>query len=250
MKQRVQVSPEMLAFIGSGSVDPEWASDWLVLVFTGLDGVGPALATVASDADRADFAEAAVVFAIDPAACLRLFDFLPDEGVAWHLPSELRAMALAIRDCPLREPARSTLRLAKSIELLCAFLAQLADGTMVPADTRGALSEGDAVRILAASRIIEERWREKLTLDAIARACGLNRTKLTRGFRLMFDRSVADALAENRLGGARRMLRETDLPVSSIGYACGYQNNASFTRAFSRRFGMAPSQLRQLGGHL
>jgi SulP family sulfate permease len=34
------------------------------------------------------------------------------------------------------------------------------------------------------------------------------------------------------------------LPVSTIGYRCGYLNNASFTRAFSRRFGIAPTQLR------
>ncbi|MEX6650950.1 helix-turn-helix domain-containing protein [Pseudomonas aeruginosa] len=34
------------------------------------------------------------------------------------------------------------------------------------------------------------------------------------------------------------------MPVSSIGYQCGYLNNASFTRAFSRQFGTTPSSLR------
>lgn len=41
------------------------------------------------------------------------------------------------------------------------------------------------------------------------------------------------------------MLRETDLPVASIGYACGYHNNARFARAFSRRYGMPPTRLRE-----
>ena len=58
--------------------------------------------------------------------------------------------------------------------------------------------------------------------------------------------TVADAITDRRLQGAHRLLLATDLPVSSIGYRCGYSNNASFTRAFSRRFGMAPTRLRAI----
>jgi AraC family transcriptional activator of pyochelin receptor len=97
---------------------------------------------------------------------------------------------------------------------------------------------------VAARQIIEDRAAEKLTLDYIARSCGLNRSKLTRGFKALFDCTVAEAIAERRLETARRMLLSTDLPVSSIGYVAGYQNNASFTRAFGRRFGRTPSDLR------
>ncbi len=168
---------------------------------------------------------------------------MPDAGL-WHLPSEVRAIALAIRDCALPSPACETLRLAKSIELLCAVFATSGDGALVPVDGAGALSAVDAGRIVAARRMIDEQWHEKLTLEGIARACGINRAKLTRGFRAMFASSIADAIAERRLGGARTMLLSTDLPVASVGYACGYLNNASFTRAFSRRFGVAPTQLR------
>ena len=235
--ERIEVSPEMLAFVGDGAVTPDWPTDWLVLYFDGL--AGPATVMSGGACDHAE-----LVFAIAPGACERLFGAVPSPGCSWHLPSELRAIALAVRDCPLSEPARSTLRLAKSIELLCAVMTRLADDALVPADGGGSLSARDAELVIAARRLIDERWREKLTLDAIARAAGLNRAKLTRGFRVLFDCSVADALAENRLGGARRMLRETDLPVASIGYACGYRNNASFTRAFSRRYGMPPTRLR------
>jgi AraC family transcriptional activator of pyochelin receptor len=95
--------------------------------------------------------------------------------------------------------------------------------------------------------MIEERWHEKLTLETIARACGLNRAKLTRGFRDMFACTIAEALAEQRLRQASRMLLTTDKPVSSIGYENGYLNNASFARAFSRRFGVSPSDYRACG---
>jgi AraC family transcriptional activator of pyochelin receptor len=244
-KHRIDVSPEMISFVGAGPVDrADWPLDAFALLFHDLDGGASLL--VAADASPAELAGAALVLAVSAPACRRIFGFAPDDG-GWHLSAAPRAIALALRDCPLPEPARGTLRLAKSLELLCAVMAAMGDDALVPADSGGILSEGDAVRVVAARRLIDERWREKLTLDGIARACGLNRAKLTRGFRLTFGCSVADALAENRLGGARRMLLATDLPVSSVGYACGYLNNASFTRAFSRRFGMAPTHLRQAG---
>jgi AraC family transcriptional activator of pyochelin receptor len=40
------------------------------------------------------------------------------------------------------------------------------------------------------------------------------------------------------------MLLTTDLPVSSVGYESGYMNNASFSRAFGRRFGRSPTDFR------
>ena len=63
----------------------------------------------------------------------------------------------------------------------------------------------------------------------------------------MYDRSIGDVLVEKRLEGARQLLRVTDLPVSSIGYRCGYLNNASFTRAFTRRYGVPPTRARLTG---
>lgn len=242
MKVKIEVSPEMLAFVGDGQLAADGWPDAPV-------GLGFRLgdATVSIDPHPIDgdsLGDADVVLIVAVEACRRIFAYAPDAPSDWHLPSDARAIALALRDCGLAEPARTTLRLAKSIELLCAIFEKLALDALVPVDGARTLSAQDAERIAAARRMIDDRWNEKLTLDDIARACGINRAKLTRGFRAMFDCTIADALAERRLGGARSMLLTTDLPVSSVGYACGYLNNAAFTRAFSRRFGVAPTQLR------
>lgn len=241
VKQRIQVSDEMLSFVGSGAVP---ASGWPVRV-VGL-GFRLADATLAFHADPTPAAmiDSDCAFVVTAAACRRIFGRIPTGDTGWHLPSELRALVVAILDCRLPGEARDTLRLAKSIELLCATFERFAADSLVPTDGAGELNEVDARRIIAARRLIDERWREKLTLDSIARSCGTNRAKLTRGFRAMFDTTVADAIADLRLGGAGQMLRSTDLPVSSIGYACGYLNNASFTRAFTRRYGVAPTRYR------
>ena len=108
---------------------------------------------------------------------------------------------------------------------------------------RRSTASGSAPRARSSTR----NGREKLTLGTIARQCGLNRTKLSRGFRELYRCSVGEALADKRLAEARRQLLATDLPVSVIGYRTGYSNNASFSRAFGRRFGQSPSELRSSG---
>lgn len=247
MRDRIDVSAEMVALVGPGTTTRDgWPASPVVLSFR-LSPATVALVEKTVSLPSLDDDDLTLIVASD--ACSRIFgptltQRSDRETSRWHLPTDIRAIALAILKPRQTGEARQTLRLAKSIELLCATFEHLADGSLVAADGSGDLSTADAQRIAEARRLIDERWHEKLTLEAIARACGLNRTKLTRGFRTAFAMTVADAIADRRLGGAQHMLLATDLPVSSIGYRCGYLNNASFTRAFSRRFGQAPTQFR------
>ena len=161
-----------------------------------------------------------------------------------YMPSVLRLIALALRDCDVAGEAGDLYRAAKAVELLCETLRLREAALLQPLVANAALPRSHSLRIMAARRLIDERWSEKLSLEKIAATCGLNRESLTRGFREMFHCSIAEALAERRLAEASRMLLTTDLPVSSIGYENGYGNNASFARAFGRRFGLSPSDYR------
>lgn len=243
----IDVSPEMTSLVGMGSSgDAPWPPHAIGVIYD----LANATFSYCSRPDRhwldRDAAHNRIIFLVDARACRRILGRTPTmaEKVNYHLPAPMRAIALALRDSDLPEAARVPYQLAKSIELLCETLGIDRVGELIPSDSAGTLSRADSERLLAARRVIEERWAEKLTLDSIARSCGLNRAKLTRGFRDLFACSVADAIAEQRLGEARQMLVATDLPVSSIGYRCGYLNNASFARAFSRHFGLAPTQYR------
>ncbi|MEG8040187.1 helix-turn-helix transcriptional regulator [Sphingomonas sp. LR60] len=242
--QRIKVSPEMLAYVGPGILDKVDRPATDAIMFRYDLGDDPPTFAYVPTLCKAD--GATVILIVSAEACRRIFGSLPAAPGCWYLPADLALLAIAIRDCALAEPARATLRLAKCIELLCATFANIDGAALVPAAGSGALTERDAAGLAAARRLVDERWQEKLTLDGIARACGLNRAKLTRGFRQTFGSTVADAITDRRLQGAHRLLLATDLPVSSIGYRCGYSNNASFTRAFSRRFGMAPTRLRAI----
>lgn len=245
----IEVSPEMTAMIGRGPArDVPLPPDPVILQYDfGGAGAQPAVrigavAGISADADL-------LLLFVARAALLRLGGANPDadDRHGYHLPTELRAIAVALRDCPMSGELRNVYRLAKSIELLCETIRMQRAAALVPFAGGGALSFADTSRLIDARRMIDERWREKLTLATIARGCGLNRAKLTRGFREMFACTIAEALAERRLSHAGRMLLTTDKPVSSIGYENGYLNNASFARAFNRRFGVSPSDYRSCG---
>lgn len=244
----IEVSPEMTAIIGRGPFAGA-PLPYEPVVFSFELGGAEARPAVRIGGDGPGGDSDRLVLVVARSAVLRLGGREPncEDRSGYHLPSELRAIALALRDCSLREEPRKVYRLAKSIELLCETIRLLREEAMAPLACHGALSVADTGRLMAARRMIDERWHEKLTLATIARTCGLNRAKLTGGFRELFGCTIAEALAERRLAQASRMLLTTDQPVSSIGYANGYLNNASFARAFNRRYGVTPSGFRACG---
>ena len=245
----IEVSPEMLTLLGSGTIGGHaWPDKAVAFEFTDKAGdfifhARPTAIMLNRKADRAR-----MIFLVARSACERLLGgkLALEDRAAYLLPAELRAIAGAIRDCAMSEAAAEPYRLAKSIELLCEIIAAHGRDELLNANSPS-LSFADCQRVASARALIEENWRERMTLSQIARSCGLNRSKLSRGFRELYRCTVSEAIAERRLAEARRELLATDLPVGLIGYRSGYQNNASFSRAFCRRFGVPPSDFRARG---
>lgn len=243
--EAIEVSPEMLTLCGAGDVGRHrWPPRTVSFVLDEQLGVTfhdrPTIAAL-NDGAHAN----RIILLVDRSACERLLSATLSfsDGVTYFVSAELRAIALAIRGCTMLPAAAHPYRLAKSIELLCQMLRASAAGEMLPV-AANVLSFADCRRITAARQLIDENWSEPLTLSQIALRCGLNRSKLSRGFRALFKCSVTEALADRRLSEACRQLVSTDLPVGLIGYHSGYQNNASFSRAFCRRYGLPPSDFR------
>jgi len=249
--EAIDVSPEMLTLVGMGGIgDHRWPTAPIAFEF---DFGSPATFRIHRQPDAGALEETGdevrMIFLVARDACERLLGGTLDltDGAAFFLPAEMRGIALAIRDCALPPAVGTPYRLAKSIELLCELLGAIGADRLASAVGPATLSQLDSQRIAAARQLIDAQWHEKLTLGQIARNCGINRSKLSRGFRELYHCSVTEALAERRLAEARRQLIATDLPVSLIGYRNGYLNNAAFTRAFGRRFGQSPSDFRACG---
>ena len=246
--ERIEVSHEMATILGvDAALHVRPSNDAVHLLFSGGGPGTPATVTLVGEcSSRAAATDAEILLIVERQALDRLFAFDADAfaGLAFHLNTGLREITTSISGTNKRGTCREPYLVAKSIELLCECVEALQAKTLVPVAPEGAMTLSDSRRVIAARELIDRRWTEKLTLDEIARTCGINRAKLTRGFREMYRCSVSEALADRRLSEARRKLLTTDLTVSTIGYASGYLNNASFTRAFGRRFGLSPTDLR------
>lgn len=99
-------------------------------------------------------------------------------------------------------------------------------------------------RLAAAVRWLREHVAESANVDELARAAGLSRSLLERGFREQFGCPPYEYLLRLRMELARRLLRETDLPVAEVGERCGFQSAGHFSAAFRQREGVSPMALR------
>ena len=100
-------------------------------------------------------------------------------------------------------------------------------------------------RLVAAMARMEARLDAPEPVAATARAVGLSVRRLEGLFRSELGQSPADWGRDLRLQAARRMLTDTRHPLLDIALRTGFTAQAAFSRAFRRRFGMPPSDLRR-----
>jgi transcriptional regulator GlxA family with amidase domain len=103
---------------------------------------------------------------------------------------------------------------------------------------------GDAV-IDRALEIMARSFTAEMDADSIARELNLSTSHFRYLFREATRQPFHKYLVSMRLEKARELLLQTDIPVTQIADHVGFLNPAHFSRAFSKRFGVAPSALRQ-----
>jgi AraC-like DNA-binding protein len=81
---------------------------------------------------------------------------------------------------------------------------------------------------------------ERLSLRDVARELSLTPGHLTTEVRRRTGRTVQDWITERRLTEARRLLVETDLPVTEVARRAGYPDPGYFARTFRHHHGVAP----------
>ena len=89
-------------------------------------------------------------------------------------------------------------------------------------------------QLLKAMRFIRDHARENVRVAEVARAGGLSRRALENRFRWVLGRSILKEIRRIRVDLIAQMLLETDLPVSNIAEALGYENLQHIARYFRR----------------
>ncbi|WP_102108118.1 AraC family transcriptional regulator [Oceaniglobus roseus] len=127
--------------------------------------------------------------------------------------------------------------------LLVVWLERHADPAMLagePADQRA------AERLAAAfTSLLERDFRTGRNVADYAAALGVTATHLTRSCKAACGRP-ASALLQDRLHfEARKLLRETRMPIKDVAQSLGFRSAAYFTRAFQQQTGQTPSAFRR-----
>jgi AraC-like DNA-binding protein/mannose-6-phosphate isomerase-like protein (cupin superfamily) len=99
-------------------------------------------------------------------------------------------------------------------------------------------------QIAAAIRLIHSRPGDPWSVEGLASAVGYSRSAFAARFHELVGESPIAYLTRSRLAIAATELDRTELSIAEIAGRAGYANQASFSRAFSRTFGIAPGAYR------
>ncbi|HEU5141258.1 MAG TPA: Ada metal-binding domain-containing protein [Bacillales bacterium] len=95
---------------------------------------------------------------------------------------------------------------------------------------------------------IQHQYKEKLTLEEIARHVGVSPYYLGRLFKEKTSETPRSYLEKVRIDKAEHLLKTTDESITDICFEVGFQNASSFYRAFHDLKQCSPKQYRKDAG--
>ena len=117
-----------------------------------------------------------------------------------------------------------------------------------PVATKGFTAHRDTFdqqRMDRVCQYINQRLEEPMKIAEVARLVHLSEGSFSRFFRAHAGKTFPQFVNELRVGRASRLLIETDLPITSITYRCGFSDPAYFHRVFQQRRGIGPGAYRK-----
>ena len=114
---------------------------------------------------------------------------------------------------------------------------------LVPRQSTDLLATDDPV-VTKALRFIAEHTHERIGVNQVVHAAGINRRSLERRFRESLDRTISDEITRLRLERAKRRMVETSAPMKDVAVDAGFRNADHFYKVFNRIEGIPPTQFR------
>lgn len=129
----------------------------------------------------------------------------------------------------------------KIMELLC-FASDMITQQHQVSQCKLKLSERDIMLLNKVREDVQVNFADPAPLTEISRKIGLNRNKLSLGFKELFGTGVYEYCQQYRMLQAKKLLQETTMSILEIAIEVGFQNHSSFSRAYKDFYDRAPSQ--------
>ena len=115
--------------------------------------------------------------------------------------------------------------------------------SFIERDSTAGLSDSGRI-VNKAKSFIRDTGIKAVSVADVAKALNISRRSLEMHFRKCTGRSVYDEIQHNRLSLVRHYLERTDLPITQIAFACGYEQTSNLGVTFKKHFGMTMSDYR------
>lgn len=107
------------------------------------------------------------------------------------------------------------------------------------------LNEEDIKRIKNASIYIQNSFFEQITIPYLSKKVALNQSKLKRGFKEIYNKTIHEYLKDIRLEKATEYLKSNKYSIKEVSSMVGYTNQGSFSYAFSNRYKFLPKDIQK-----
>lgn len=95
------------------------------------------------------------------------------------------------------------------------------------------------------SVLIEKNLQQHYSIASLAVFSGMNRQKLTAGFKSLFGQTIYGYYFSKRMELAKNLLVYSHLPIKAVSRKAGYRNSTNFSIAFKKFYGITPGQMRR-----
>lgn len=99
---------------------------------------------------------------------------------------------------------------------------------------------GQSQRVMGAIEWLRHNFDQPLSIEALARQCGMSVSALHHHFKEVTAMSPLQFQKQMRLQEARRLMISQDLDAASAGFKVGYDDPSYFSRDYRRFFGAPP----------
>lgn len=138
-------------------------------------------------------------------------------------------------------------RLVNFMQILCALATTERENRQTISSTTFTPVIGQAVykSLQKAIHIIFTRFQEDISFREVLKETGMSKATFERHFKKLTGKSFTRFLSEVRLNYAGRQLIESDLAISEIAFASGYNNLSHFNHQFKALHQMSPRDFRR-----
>ncbi|NJB82262.1 AraC family transcriptional regulator [Wenyingzhuangia aestuarii] len=99
-------------------------------------------------------------------------------------------------------------------------------------------------RISLVMSYIKEHYQKNIRMPKIAEMVNMSESAFSHYFKKRTNQSFTSYLLDYRLGVVTKLLTETNMPISEISYAAGFNSLSSFNRAFKKKHNMSPKEFK------